>query len=54
MEKWLGSAMIIPLRSHGTREGMLHDEARYFVSSFLTGAKAMHKVISQSLSIENS
>ena len=54
MEQWPGSATIIPVRTHGTREGKPQDETRYYVSSLRTGAKAMLKAIRQRWSIENS
>ena len=54
MEQWPGSATIIAVRTHGTREGKPQDETRYYVSSLRTGAKAMHKAIRQRWSIENS
>jgi len=54
MEQWPGSAMIIAVRTHGTREGKPQDETRYYVSSLRTGAKAMLKAIRQRWSIENS
>jgi predicted transposase YbfD/YdcC len=63
MEQWPGSATIIAVRSHGTREGKPQDETRYYVvaehtyrcdSSLRTGAKAMLKAIRQRWSIENS
>jgi len=41
MEQWPGSATIIAVRSHGTREGKPQDETRYYVSSLRTGAKAI-------------
>ena len=54
MEQWPGSATIIAVRTHGTREGKPQDETRYYVSSLRTGAKAMLKAIRQRWSIENS
>ena len=54
MEQWQGSATIIAVRTHGTREGKPQDETRYYVSSLRTGAKAMLKAIRQRWSIENS
>ena len=54
MEQWPGSATIIAVRIHGTREGKPQDETRYYVSSLHTGAKAMLKAIRQRWSIENS
>ena len=54
MEQWPGSATIIAVRTHGTREGKPQDETRYYVSSLHTGAKAMLKAIRQRWSIENS
>ena len=53
MEQWPGSATIIAVRTHGTREGKPQDETRYYVSSLHTGAKAMLKAIRQRWSIEN-
>ncbi|MFM7640847.1 MAG: hypothetical protein ACKO45_04770 [Cyanobium sp.] len=41
MEQWPGSATIIAVRSHGTRDGTPQDETRYYVSSLRTGAKAL-------------
>ena len=32
MEQWPGSATIIAVRSHGTRDGKPQDETRYYVS----------------------
>ena len=54
MEQWPGSATIIAVRTHGTRECKPQDETRYYVSSLRTGAKAMLKAIRQRWSIENS
>lgn len=54
MEQWPGSATIIAVRSHGTREGKPQDETRYYVSSLRTGAKALLRAIRQRWSIENS
>ena len=54
MEQWPGSATIIAVRTHGTREGKPQAETRYYVSSLRTGAKAMLKAIRQRWSIENS
>jgi predicted transposase YbfD/YdcC len=54
MEQWPGSATIIAVRTHGTREGKPQDETRYYVSSLRTGAKTMLKAIRQRWSIENS
>ena len=54
MEQWPGSATIIAVRTHGTREGKPQDETRYYVSSLRIGAKAMLKAIRQRWSIENS
>jgi predicted transposase YbfD/YdcC len=54
MEQWPGSATIIAVRTHGTREGKPQDETRYYVSSLRTGAKPMLKAIRQRWSIENS
>ena len=54
MEQWPGSATIIAVGSHGTREGKPQDETRTYVSSLRTGAKAMLKAIRQRWSIENS
>jgi len=54
VEQWPGSATIIAVRSHGTRDGKPTDETRYYVSSLRTGAKAMLKSIRQRWSIENS
>jgi predicted transposase YbfD/YdcC len=54
MEQWPGSATIIAVRTHGTREGKAQDETRYYVSSLRTGAKPMLKAIRQRWSIENS
>ena len=63
MEQWPGSATIIAVRTHGTREGKPQDETRYYIvaectyrcdSSLRTGAKAMFKAIRQRWSIENS
>jgi predicted transposase YbfD/YdcC len=54
MEQWPGSATIIAVRSHGTREGKPQDETRYYVSSLRTSAKAMLKAIRQRWSIEAS
>ena len=63
MEQWPGSATIIAVRTHGTREGKPQDETRYYIvaectyrcdSSLRTGAKAMLKAIRQRWSIENS
>ena len=54
MEQWPGSATIIAVRSHGTREDKPQDETRYYVSSLRTGAKALLKAIRHRWSIENS
>jgi predicted transposase YbfD/YdcC len=54
MEQWPGSATIIAVRTHGTREGKPQDETRYYVSSLRTSAKPMLKAIRQRWSIENS
>ena len=63
MEQWPGSATIIAVRSHGTRECKPQDETRYYVfaertyrcdSSLRTGAKALLRAIRQRWSIENS
>ena len=54
VEQWPGSATIIAVRSHGTREGKPQDETRYYVSSLRTGGKALLKAIRQRWSIENS
>ena len=54
MEQWPGSATIIAVRTHGTREGKPQDETRYYVSSLRIGAKAMLKAMRQRWSIENS
>jgi predicted transposase YbfD/YdcC len=54
MEQRPGSATIIAVRTHGTREGKPQDETRYYVSSLRTGAKALLKAIPQRWSIENS
>ncbi len=54
IEQWPGSATIIAVRTHGTREGKPEDETRYNVSSLCTGAKAMLTAIRQRGSIENS
>jgi len=54
MEQWPGSATIIAVHSHGTREGKPQDETRYYVSSLRTRAKAMLRAIRQRWSIENS
>ena len=54
MEQWPGSATIIAVRSHGTREGKPQDETCYYVSSLRTGAKALLSAIRQRWSIENS
>jgi len=53
MEQWPGSATIIAVRSHGTRDGKPQDETGYYVSSLRTGAKALLKAIRQRWSIEN-
>ena len=54
MEQWPGSASIIAVRSHGTRDGKPQDDTRYYVSSLRTGAKALLRAIRQRWSIENS
>lgn len=54
MEQWPGSATIIAVRSHGSRDGKPQDETRYYVSSLRTGAKALLRAIRQRWSIENS
>ena len=54
MEQWPGSASIIAVRSHGTRDGKPQDDTRYYVSSLHTGAKALLRAIRQRWSIENS
>lgn len=54
VEQWPGSATIIAVRSHGSREGKPQDETRCDVSSLRTGAKALLKAIRQRWSIENS
>jgi len=40
VEQWPGSATVIAVRSHGTRDGRPTDETRYYVSSLRTGALA--------------
>ena len=54
VEQWPGSATVIAVRSHGTRDGRPTDETRYYVSSLRTGAKALLRAIRQRWSIENS
>ena len=51
VEQWPGSATIIAVRSHGTREGKPQDETRYYVTRWRTGAKALLKAIRQRWSI---
>jgi predicted transposase YbfD/YdcC len=54
IEQWPGSATIIAVRSHDTREGKPQDETGYYISSLRTGAKALLRAIRQRWSIENS
>jgi len=54
VEQWTGSATIIAVRSHGTREGNGTDETRYYDTSSQTGADSLHRAIRQRWSIENS
>ena len=51
MEQWPGSAMIIAVRSHGTREGKPQNETRDEVTSLRTGAKALLRAVRQRWSI---
>jgi hypothetical protein len=54
VEHWPGSATIIALRSHGTRDGKPTDETRYYVTSLRTSAKALLQHVRDRWSIENS
>ena len=54
VEQWPGSATVIAVRSHGTRDGKPQDETRYYVSSLRTGANGLLRSIRQRWSIENS
>jgi predicted transposase YbfD/YdcC len=54
MEQWPGSATIIAVRTHGTREGKPQDETRYYVTSLRTAAKALLQHVRDRWSIENS
>ena len=40
-EIWPGSALIISVKSAGTREGRAINETRYYVTSLRTAAKAL-------------
>ena len=51
MEQWPGSAMIIAVRSHGTREGKLQNETRDEVTSLHMDAKALLRAVRQRWSI---
>jgi predicted transposase YbfD/YdcC len=53
-EIWPGSALIISVRSAGTREGRAINETRYYVTSMRTTAKAMPQHVRDRWSIENS
>ncbi len=54
MEQWPGSATIISVLSHGTREGKPQDGARTYLTSLRSAAKALLKAILQRWSIKNS
>ena len=53
-EIWPGSALIIAVRSVGTREGRPIEETRYYVTSLRTTAKALLQHVRDRWSIENS
>jgi hypothetical protein len=53
-EIWPGSALIIAVRSVGTREGRPIDETRYYITSLRTTAKALLQHVRDRWSIENS
>lgn len=53
-EIWPGSALIISVRSAGTREGRAINETRYYVTSLRTTAKALLQHVRDRWSIENS
>jgi hypothetical protein len=53
-EIWPGSALIMAVRSVGTREGRLIEETRYYVTSLRTTAKALLQHVRDRWSIENS
>lgn len=53
-EIWPGSALIISVKSAGTREGRAINETRYNVTSLRTTAKALLQHVRDRWSIENS
>jgi predicted transposase YbfD/YdcC len=53
-EIWPGSALIISVKSAGTREGRAINETRYYVTSLRTTAKALLQHVRDRWSIENS
>lgn len=53
-EIWPGSALIISVRSAGTREGRAINETRYYVTSLRTTASALLQHVLDIWSIENS
>jgi predicted transposase YbfD/YdcC len=53
-EIWPGSALIISVRSAGTREGRAINETRYYVTSLRTTEKALLQHVRDRWSIENS
>jgi hypothetical protein len=53
-EIWPGSALIISVKSAGTREGRAINETRYDVTSLRTTAKALLQHVRDRWSIENS
>jgi hypothetical protein len=53
-EIWPGSALIIAVRSVGTREGRPIEETRYYVTSLRTTATALLQHVRDRWSIENS
>jgi len=53
-EIWPGSALIISVKSAGTREGRAINETHYYVTSLRTTAKALLQHVRDRWSIENS
>ncbi len=47
MEQWPGSATIIAMCSHGSRDGNKTDETTYHITSLRTGAKELMQLVRQ-------
>ncbi len=47
MEQWPGSATIIAMCSHGSRDGDKTDETTYHITSLRTGAKELMQLVRQ-------